>query len=97
MKTLVRVIIMGGVLMSLTALPAFSDEPGAPPPPSEHGVGGNQGPAGAPIDGGLGILLSIGAVYGCKKYLASKKTNIAKETVSRCEKAEPDITGDNAS
>ncbi|MEI7981682.1 MAG: hypothetical protein WCI71_08495, partial [Bacteroidota bacterium] len=37
-----------------------------PPPPGQHGQTGNQAP-GAPIDGGLGILLAMGAVYGGKK------------------------------
>ncbi len=35
-----------------------------PSPPGWHGGGGN---AGAPIDGGAGILLSIGAAYGVRK------------------------------
>jgi hypothetical protein len=39
-----------------------------PPPPAEHGSGGNL-PAGggAPLTGGIGILLALGAVYGGKK------------------------------
>jgi len=35
-----------------------------PSPPGGHGGSGN---AGAPIDGGAGILLSIGAAYGVRK------------------------------
>ena len=71
MKTMVKLIALGCGLLIWTASPAFSDEPGPPSPPSDHGSGGNQGPAGAPIDGGLGILLALGAVYGGKKYLQS--------------------------
>jgi len=73
MKKMLKLLVLGCGLMMWTALPAFSDEPGPPPPPSNHGAGGNQGTAGAPIDGGLGILFAIGAAYGGKKYLASKK------------------------
>lgn len=72
MKTMVKLIVLGGGLLFGTALPAFCDEPGPPPPPSEHGDGGDQGPAGAPIDGGLGILIAMGAAYGWKKHLQTK-------------------------
>lgn len=75
MKTMVKLIVLGCGFMMLTALPAYSDDPGAPPPPSGHGAGGNQGPAGAPIDGGLGILLVMGAVYGGKKLIQSRKVS----------------------
>jgi len=45
-----------------------------PPPPGDHGSTGNQDPRGAPIDGGLGILLALGAGYGVYKlYRARKK------------------------
>jgi len=37
-----------------------------PSAPGNHGSNGNQ-PAGAPIDGGLGILLALGAAYGGRK------------------------------
>lgn len=58
----------------------FADPPG---PPTDHGAGGNQnpGPVGAPIDGGLGILVILAgsAGYsGLKLYKAWKKE---KETV----------------
>lgn len=38
-----------------------------PPPPGEHGEPGNQNAGNAPIDGGLGVLLTLGAAYGGKK------------------------------
>jgi len=51
---------------------------GPPNPPGENGQTGDQpaGPGGgAPIGGGLGILLSLGAAYGGKKlYKAFKKS-----------------------
>ena len=67
MKSIIKVLALGCGLIMFTALPAFSDEPGPPPPPQEHGAGD---PVGAPIDGGLGILLAMGAAYGSKKYLS---------------------------
>lgn len=72
MKTMVKLMLLGCGFMMMTALPAYSDDPDAPPPPSEHGAGGNQEPVGAPIDGGLGILLVMGAVYGGKKFIQSR-------------------------
>ena len=51
----------------------------APPPPAGHGATGNQAP-GAPIDGGLGILLAMGAAYGGRKiYQIRKKKEEEKE------------------
>lgn len=48
-------------------------DPPPPPPPGGHGSGGNQPPVGAPIDGGLGILIAMGAAYGGKKLYTAKK------------------------
>ncbi len=39
------------------------------PPPSQNGQNGNQPGGGAPIDGGLSILLLMGAAYGTKKTI----------------------------
>ncbi|MBN1198772.1 MAG: hypothetical protein JXA23_05435 [Bacteroidales bacterium] len=64
-------------LLTFALLFLFSDqqlsaqEP--PPPPGGHGLDGNQDPRGAPIDGGLGILLGLGAAYGGWKIYKSKK------------------------
>ena len=53
---------------------AVSAAPPIPPSDPSSGGGGNPGPVGAPIDGGLGILLVMGAAYGGKKlYMARKK------------------------
>jgi len=73
MKAMVKLLMLGCSLLIWTALPASGDEPTAPPLPPDHGANGNQGPAGAPIDGGLGILLALGTIYGSKKYLQLKK------------------------
>lgn len=52
--------------ISFTTPALYAQTP--PPPPGDHGEGGNQ-PAGGgtPIGGGLVILLSLGAAYGGKK------------------------------
>jgi hypothetical protein len=53
--------------------PVQADPPG---PPADHGQTGNQDPVGAPIDGGLGILMILAgsAGYGgIKLYKARKK------------------------
>lgn len=44
------------------------------PPPGSHGQNGNQNPAGggAPIDGGLSILLAMGAIYAATKVYQMK-------------------------
>jgi len=62
------------ICSSLSVLSSIAD----PPPPPDGGSTGNSGtsgsPVGAPIDGGLGILLALGAAYGgWKIYLVRKK------------------------
>jgi hypothetical protein len=44
-----------------------------PQPPSNKGAGGNQGPTGAPIDGGVGIALAMVAGYGAYKWLSASR------------------------
>jgi len=45
-----------------------------PQPPDNPGNGGNgPGGGGAPLDGGLGILLAMGALYGGKKLYEARK------------------------
>lgn len=43
-------------------------------PPANHGATGNQSGGGAPIGGGLLILLGLGAAYGGKKLYNHRKT-----------------------
>ena len=57
---------------SIFILNAIAVDP-PPPPGGGHGGGGNQPPAGAPIDGGLGILMALGAGYGSFKLYRSRK------------------------
>lgn len=47
-----------------------------PPPPANHGASGNQPGGGAPIDGGVSILLLMGAIYGTKKVFQIKNKEI---------------------
>jgi hypothetical protein len=66
MKSLMKIALFvafmpGGILNVLL----MADPPGPPPPPGGgHGTGGNQ-PPGAPIDGGMGILVILGTSLGC--------------------------------
>jgi len=83
MKTIIKTLAAITLLVCtlLMASPVKADPP-PPPPPGTHGSGGNQPPAGAPIDGGLGILLAMGAAYGGKKlYKSRKDKNKAEEQV----------------
>lgn len=50
---------------------AFAQEP--PPPPPSHGSGGNVPGGGAPIGGGVLILTLLGAGYGAKQWINSKR------------------------
>lgn len=56
------------------ALPLINLADGPPPPPGGGGgPGGGGSPVGAPIDGGLGILLALGLGYGAFKIYKVKK------------------------
>jgi len=75
-------IISLAILLALS-YPALAQDP--PPPPQAggggEGTGGTDGERnGAPIDGGLGILLALGASYGaCKLYKIRKKKSGEEE------------------
>jgi hypothetical protein len=51
-----------------------------PPPPGQGGSPNNTGgvPVGAPIDGGFGILLVLGAAYGGLKIYKMRKEHTAE-------------------
>jgi len=56
----------------IPVLSSFADDPDSVPPPPPGGGGGT--PVGAPIDGGIAILLVLGAAYaGWKLYRARKQ------------------------
>jgi hypothetical protein len=67
MKPILKVLLLlafmpGGIFVAVLS----ADPPPNPPSPpgGGHGSGNNQPPAGAPIDGGLGILLVLGTAFG---------------------------------
>jgi hypothetical protein len=62
-------------VMMFVLLPLLSLADGPPPPPGQTGggPGGGATPVGAPIDGGLGILIALGAAYGAVKIYQMKK------------------------
>jgi len=71
-------IILGIIILCLTATAIFAQNP---PHPNNGGVpGGGNSPVGggAPIDGGLTIMLALGAAYGGKKLIAKYDEDQAK-------------------
>lgn len=56
----------------------FADDPNPPIVPGEHGMAGDV-PVGAPIDGGLSILLVLGAGYGAKKLYSLRNVKAEKD------------------
>ena len=71
------------LVTSMFMIHAIADPPlDAPPPPpgGGHGGGGNQ--QGAPIDGGLGILMAIGAGYGTYKLHKTRKAEKEAEKLT---------------
>jgi hypothetical protein len=52
---------------------------GPPPTTGSTGGTGGTGPSGAPIDGGIGILLASGLVYGAKKLYGKNTTEESTE------------------
>lgn len=55
-------------------IPGMSGDPPSdpPPPPGGHGEGTNQPPAGAPIEGGWGILIVLGSVFAGVRYYRTR-------------------------
>ncbi|PIQ31054.1 MAG: hypothetical protein COW63_08520 [Bacteroidetes bacterium CG18_big_fil_WC_8_21_14_2_50_41_14] len=76
-KSFVQLLIIVSFTFTSTFLLAQDAPPPPPPPPSDHGGTGNA-PAdgGAPIGGGLFILLGLGAAYGGKKLYDLRKESI---------------------
>lgn len=78
MKTFRKLFLtLSFLLISMFMFNALADGPlDNPPPPPGGGHGGGGNSQGAPIDGGLGILLALGAGYGIKKiYAAGRQKN----------------------
>jgi hypothetical protein len=75
MKSLRKILLTLSFLTTLFVFNVMADPPNdnpPPPPGGGHGGGGNQ--QGAPIDGGMGILLALGAGYGLNKLYRYRKT-----------------------
>ncbi|MFA5417401.1 MAG: hypothetical protein WC341_02985 [Bacteroidales bacterium] len=74
-KIFIKLMIIVSFIFGSMAL--FAQD-GPPPPPSDHGLLDNNSPAdgGAPIGGGLFILLGLGAAYGGKKLYDLRKESI---------------------
>lgn len=75
MKTLKKIITLTVLTVALSAVTAQS--PPAPNGGSDPGEGntpvGSDGGGGAPIGGGVAMLLAMGAAYGGKKYYDYRK------------------------
>lgn len=80
MKTFSKFLSMCGIIAIFCAisLSSYADEPNPPLVPGDHGVAGDV-PVGAPIDGGLSILLVLGAGYGAKKIYSLKNAKEEKD------------------
>jgi hypothetical protein len=72
MKTNIRKLILILLFIVAPVSMIMADGPGPPSPGGDPSGTGGQ-PIGAPIDGGFGILLVIGAAYGGIKLYRSKK------------------------
>ena len=76
-KTLLTLVfLLSGIFMAHLLADNPLDAP-PPPPGGGHGGGGNQG---APIDGGLSVLMAIGAGYGSFKLYKKRKDEKKPET-----------------
>jgi len=82
MKKLLKVLMVATFVCG--SFSAFAPPPNPPPDPGSGGGGG--GPVGAPIDGGLGILLAMGVAYGGRKFYQSRKSK--KETGEELQQTE---------
>jgi hypothetical protein len=73
MKKSLNSLFVSLILLFFFALAYTGLAQGPPPPPSEKGTEYNHGPAGAPIDGGFGILLILGSAYAAKRVFDARK------------------------
>lgn len=71
MKSILKTLIISALFFVGT--PGFTQSPPPPPSDAKTGGGGSDGPVGGPIDGGLGILLALGAAYGGRKLYLTRK------------------------
>ncbi|MCX6231633.1 MAG: hypothetical protein NTZ33_08815 [Bacteroidetes bacterium] len=67
------------VIAIITLAPLLTNAQPLPPSGAGHGTGQNQPGNGAPLDGGLSILILLGAAFGSKKIYSLKKKDTIKE------------------
>jgi len=67
------------IILSLFICGNLKADPPAPPPPDSHGSSNNGPPVGAPIDGGLGILMAMGTAYGARKLWQKRYQKVRQE------------------
>lgn len=72
-----KIIIILMVIIASATTTNLLAQLAPPPPPAEHGADVNQtAGSGAPIGGGLFILLGLGAAYAGKKVYDMRKEKI---------------------
>jgi len=78
MKKIIKSFLFISLLTCATfiSVPLLADPPG---PPADHGQTGNQDPVGAPIDGGLGMLVILAGSAGYGSYKLYKARKGGKE------------------
>jgi hypothetical protein len=54
----------------------------APPPPSDHGGQTNNGPMGAPVDGGVAVFLAFAATFAGREWIKRRKSGKQEEEQS---------------
>ena len=69
MKTKIKLLTITLLITVATFITTNAKADDPPPPPPGHGSTGNVPGGGAPIGGGLFILLGMGSVYGAYKFL----------------------------
>lgn len=79
MKKLAIITLTAGLLFFTPFLTPTAQADGPAPPPPDHGATGNQEGGGAPIGGGLFILMGLGAGYGVKKIYDVRKKKASED------------------
>lgn len=82
-RSIHKIVLIAALLLLLHVFDdssAYGQVPPPPPPPNSgqgtgHGLGGNQGTPGAPIGGGMEILLVLGAIYSGKQLIKFRPGN----------------------
>ena len=73
MKNFIRsFVLFFTVCLLFLSFSSVCADPTDPPQVPDHGQNGS-GPVGAPIDGGVGILLLMGASYAARKLYSIRK------------------------